>query len=130
MIASVNSAAPTLNTFRPLAIDAEAVMDRFREHIGHYDALRDELDRRTAADDETYEQVLLLAGRIRSFADRWSSLPASGQADNIQAARALHELSSALLNAKAAVGGLAGIAAGLDVPAAPGLVAPTPQPAQ
>lgn len=118
------------NAFATLVRERDDLMDRFREHIGHYDALRDELDRRTAADDETYEQVLLLAGRIRSFADRWSSLPASGQADNIQAARALHELSSALLNAKAAVGGLAGIAAGLDAPAAPGLVAPTPQPAQ
>ncbi len=118
------------NAFATLVRERDELMDRFREHIGHYDALRDELDRRTAADDETYEQVLLLAGRIRSFADRWSSLPASGQADNIQAARALHELSSALLNAKAAVGGLSGIAAGLDAPAAPGLVAPTPQLAQ
>ena len=118
------------HAFATLVGERDELMARFREHIVHYDALRDELDHRTAADDETYEQVLQLAARIRSFADRWSAMPATGQAETSLAAQTLQELSSGLLAVQTAMGGLAGIAADLEASQASGNATPTLQPAR
>ncbi len=114
-----------------LSDERDEMLARFREHITHYDALRDELERRSAADDETYALVLDLAGRIRGFAERCSSLSPATESAALEAGRAMTDLSAKLAQAKRAIASIEDAAdVALDTnkspqPGAPALVRQT-----
>jgi hypothetical protein len=83
--------------FATLQREHEQLMDSFHEHIGHYDALREELERKNAADDETFALVLALATAVREFAGRHTSTLASG---STEASSALSELAGRMADVR------------------------------
>lgn len=83
--------------FSALQHERDQLMESFRDHIGHYDALREELERMRTVDDETFAQVLALAKAVRDFATRHAITLAS---DPIEASTALTELAGQMADVR------------------------------
>ncbi|MFT3811505.1 MAG: DUF6270 domain-containing protein [Micropepsaceae bacterium] len=113
-------------TLEALGRDHEHVMENFREHIAQYDLLREEIDRRDAMQDETYEQVLGLSRQIRAFAERWAAQPEAMAQANMDATAAVAEMEAKLRTAIDAVEALSAASDGLqpDAPQRPGALNP------
>ncbi len=101
--------------FATLQREHEQLMDSFHEHIGHYDALREELERKNAADDVSYQLALDLTRRLRTFAARRSDLVVTGSAAEADAERALRELSQQLEATKGTVASLVRAVSDLEI---------------
>jgi hypothetical protein len=113
--------------FATLQREHEQLMDSFHEHIGHYDALREELERKNAADDVSYQLALDLTRRLRTFAARRSDLVVTGSAAEAEAERALRELSQQLEATKGTVASLVRAVSDLEIAPATAAHAPAHQ---